>query len=160
MKALSLSSLALGAHALCADIKNKLKEAHINVLSDIDVKLAAPPLDSTPQQLHLSLTGQPNEFFITWVVPDGGDICHDSHATIGSTNFNASWTAYDAGVAGWAGHIYTAKMTGLAPGVPFSYSVSSCGKTTGPIKSKGPRAVGPTGETLVGVMADMGTVIP
>lgn len=155
-----LASLAVGSHALCSDVKKKLKEAHINVLSEIDLKLAAPPLDSTPQQLHLSLTGQPNEFFITWAVPDGGDICADSHATIGTTTFTANWTAYDAGVAGWAGHIYTARMTGLSAGAPFSYSVTSCGKTTGPITSKGPRAVGPTGETLVGVMADMGTFIP
>ena len=127
---------------------------------DIERLLPAPPSNSTPQQLHLSTTGNPGELFITWVVPEAGDVCADSHASIGAATFPAAWTRYEAGVAGWAGTIYTSRLTGLSPGAPVAYSVHSCGATTGPIAITAPKATGPQAETLVAVMADMGTVIP
>jgi hypothetical protein len=154
------AALFLGASSLCQDVKNKLKEFHINVQDEIDRLLPKPPSNSTPQQLHLSTTGTPGELFITWVVPDSGDVCTDSHASIGAATFPAAWSTYEAGVGGWAGHIYTARLTGLAPGASVAYSVHSCGSTTGPISIAGPKANGPEAETLVAVMADMGTVIP
>ena len=141
-------------------LQEKLKELHISVQDDIDRLLPKPPSNSTPQQLHLSTTGTPGELFITWVVPEAGDVCTDSHASIGAATFPAAWTRYEAGVAGWAGAIYTSRLTGLAPGAPVAYSVHSCGSTTGPIAITAPKANGPQAETLVAVMADMGTVIP
>jgi hypothetical protein len=161
---LRVLALATAAAALCADTKRRMQEAHIDVLTGIaEHPFAAPPASTHPEQLHLSLTGQPGELFITWVLPDGGDLCADSHATLLSTGatFPADWTKYEAGVAGWAGHVYTAKMTGLAPaGAALSYSVTSCGNTTGPRAFVAPQAPGPTAHSLVSVMADMGTVIP
>ena len=153
-------ALAATAAAVCTEVRDKLKAAHIDVRALIKSTLPAPPTNSTPEQLALSLTGQPNELFITWVLPSAGDVCADSHASIGSATFPASWSTYEAGVAGWEGHVYTAKMTGLTPGVQALYSVTSCGKTTGPVPFTGPMAVGPQAETLIAVMADMGTVIP
>jgi hypothetical protein len=153
-------ALAATAAAVCTEVRDKLKAAHIDVRALIKSTLPSPPTNSTPEQLALSLTGQPNEMFITWVLPSAGDVCADSHASIGSTTFPASWATYEAGVAGWEGHVYTAKMTGLTPGVQALYSVTSCGKTTGPVPFTGPMAVGPQAETLIAVMADMGTVIP
>ena len=99
--------------------------------------------------------------FVTWVLPDSGALC-DSFATLHSTGatFPAAWTTYNAGVVGWAGHVYTAKMTGLAPGAKLSYSVTSCGNTTGPFGFVAPQAPSPTAHSLIAVMADMGTVIP
>ena len=153
--ALSLASAA----AVCAEVKKKLAELHIDVLSSIEARFGAPPSNSTPEQLRLSLTGAPGEFFVTWVVPDAGDVCADSHATVAGATFPAAWSTYEAGVAGWAGHVYTAKVTGLTT-APFSYTVTSCGRSTGPVTAAPPRAVGPNEDTLVAVMADMGTVIP
>ena len=150
--------LAVRGAAVCAEVKLKLAELHIDVLTSIEKRFGAPPSNSTPQQLHLSLTGAPGEFFVTWVVPDGGDVCADSHATVSGVNFPARWATYEAGVLGWSGHVYTAKMTALV--APFAYSVTSCGQTTGPVSAAPPRNVGPHEETLVAVMADMGTVIP
>jgi len=160
LRAVLSAALFLGASSLCQNVKNKLKEFHINVQNEIERLLPSPPSNSTPQQLHLSTTGTPGELFITWVVPDSGDVCTDSYASIGGATFPAAWSTYEAGVAGWAGHIYTARLTGLAPGAAVSYSVHSCGSTTGPISITGPKANGPEAETLVAVMADMGTVIP
>jgi hypothetical protein len=161
---LRVLALATAAAALCADTKRRMQEAHIDVLTGIaEHPFAAPPASTHPEQLHLSLTGQPGELFITWVLPDGGDLCADSHATLLSTGatFPADWTKYEAGVAGWAGHVYTAKMTGLAPaGAALSYSVTSCGNTTGPRAFVAPQAPGPDAHSLVALMADMGTVIP
>ncbi len=155
----TVSSLVLArASAVCAEVRTKLAELHVDVLASIEAQFGAPPSNSTPQQLHLSLTGAPGEFFVTWVIPDSGDVCGDSHAVSAGVTFPATWATYKAGVAGWEGHVYTAKMTNLV--APFAYSVVSCGKTTGPVSAAAPRAVGPNEETLVAVMADMGTVIP
>lgn len=156
-----LSTLLLAeAAAVCSEVKKKLAELHIDVLASLEARgFGAPPSNSTPQQLRLSLTGAPNEFFVTWVVPDAGDVCADSHATVAGVAFPAQWSTYEAGVAGWAGHVYTAKLTGLTGGA-FEYAVTSCGKTAGPVPAAAPRAVGPNENTLVAVMADMGTVVP
>ena len=160
---LRVLALAASAAALCADTKRKMQEAHIDVLASIAERDFAASSSTHPEQLHLSLTGQPGELFVTWVLPDAGARCDDSHATLlaSGATFPAAWTTYQAGVAGWAGHIYTAKMTGLAPaGAALSYSVTSCGNTTGPLAFVAPQAPGPTAHSLVAVMADMGTVIP
>lgn len=159
LRAACASLLLVGAAAVCAEVKKKLAELHIDVLANLESQFGAPPSNSTPQQLHLSLTGAPGEFFVTWVVPDAGDACADSHVAVGGATFPAAWSTYEAGVAGWAGKIYTSKLTGLGA-APFSYTVTSCGKSTGPVTAAPPRAVGPSENTLVAVMADMGTVIP
>jgi acid phosphatase type 7 len=158
LKIFLLSSLLASALGVCQEVKTKLKELHIDVLASIEARFGAPPTNSTPQQLHLSLTGKPNELFVTWVVEDAGDVCADSHASVGAATFPAQWSTYEAGVAGWSGHVYTARMTNLVG--PFEYSVTSCGQTTGPVAAAAPKPTGPDQSTLVAVMADMGTVIP
>lgn len=158
-------ALAGTAAALCSDTKRRMQEAHIDVLANINERFGAPPASTSPQQLHLSLTGTPEEVFVTWVLPDAGDLCADAHATLhapsGDQAFAAGWTKYNAGVAGWAGHVYTARMAGVAPaGARLTYSVTSCGNTSEAIAFLAPKAPGPDAHTLVAVMADMGTVIP
>ena len=122
----------------------------------LEITAAAEALAQVmPAELLLKLTG---------VAVPGADVeavraPADAHAAVaGGATFPAAWSTYEAGVAGWAGKIYTAKLTGIT--APFSYTVTSCGQSTGPVAAAPPRAVGPTESTLVAVMADMGTVIP
>ena len=161
LRAAALAALASPAAAVCSEVRNKLKELHLDVRAEIARVLGAPPSNSTPQQRHLSLTGAPGELFVTWVVPDAGDACADSHATLqpGGAAFPAAASTYEAGVAGWSGHVYTARLTGLAAGAQYSYTATSCGASSAPARFVAP-TVGPTADTLTAIMADMGTAIP
>lgn len=163
MRAAIVCALIRASSALCSEVRNKLKELHLDVRDELARVFGAPPSNSTPQQRHLSLTGAPGELYLTWVVPDAGDVCGDAHVTLqpGGATFPATASTYDAGVApGWHGHVYTSRFTGLLAGAQYTYTATSCGVSSAPARFTAPSPPGPAQDTLVGVMADMGTVVP
>jgi hypothetical protein len=142
-----------------------LKTVDISTIADVTNSHSRyeVPSDSQPQQLKLSLTGDVTEMFVTFVLPNVTAPCFDAKVTlVGGNSFPASYQTYSAGVIGWAGSIYVAKLTGLTPGSSYSYSAFACGKaslTPNPTFKAAP-VTGPTVQTRVIVKADMGTVVP
>lgn len=94
------------------------------------------PLDP-PQQVHLSLTGDPSAMTVMWVTTHnytgagcvfwpaaGGDGQGDKRIAA------ATITSYSFGLwVPWKGAIYTATMTGLVPGAAYEYRVGSPGSS-------------------------------
>jgi len=142
-----------------------LKTVDISTVADVTNSRSrfSVPSDSQPQQLKLSLTGSTSEMFVTFVLPNVTAPCSDAKVTIlNGGSFPAVYQTYSAGVIGWYGSIYVAKLTGLTPGNSYSYSAYACGKaslTPNPTFKAAP-VTGPNVQTRVIVKADMGTVVP
>lgn len=157
----------------CAGKKAELARLQTEALtrrsSGVDL---TPPVASAapnaPQQRHLSLTGRPHEMGVTWVVTDDSESpCASAAATLLDATtgralgvFPAVAGTYDAGLGGWNGTIYTAVMTGLAPGVQYAYSVGGCGAESNVSAVTGVRAPSPTDSSYIAILADMGTYVP
>jgi hypothetical protein len=157
--ALFVASLSR-ASAICADVRAYLASVNYSAVDTDRFRSGA----AGPQQLKLSLTGNPSEMFITWVEAETAE-CAGSFATLraaggASTQFAAAASTYEAGVLGWQGTIYVAKMTGLTPGAAYTYTVTSCGVASAPAGFNAAPVPAPTVETLVAVLADMGTAVP
>jgi len=154
--ALLIASLT-GASALCADLKAKLAAVDLSAVAG-DVRLSAATAE--PEQLHLSLTGDPTEMFVTFVL-NASSPCADAAVVLDSSkSFPAAYSTYSAGVVGWYGSIYTARLTGLAPGSAHSYVATACGGSTAPTAFTAAAVPAASLRSRVAVKADMGTVIP
>jgi len=159
--ALALCCAAAPAAALCADLKAKLAAVEVSALAG-DARLpAAAAAAGAPEQLHLSLTGDASEMFVTFVL-NASAPCADAAVALdgGAAAFAAAHSTYTAGVIGWSGSIYTARLTGLTPGGAHSYVATACGASSAPVAFTAAPAPGAGVRSRVAVKADMGTVIP
>jgi hypothetical protein len=143
-------------------------------------RLAASPDQLTaPQQLHLAPGSAPGSSLrITWVTavplpancsqvaaywPADGGGGGGPPASAPAVSYT-----YSAGIAGWHGQLHSALLTGLAPGVRYSYTVGGSGGGGGgaPCSPRSqPRAAAlpaPRGapSAYIAVAADMGTIVP
>ena len=152
------AAAAPSALALCADLKAKLAAVNIAEIS-FDARLAAAT--GLPEQMHLSLTGDPTEMHVTFVV-NASAACADAAVALdgGAASFPAAHSTYSAGVIGWYGSIYTATITGLVPGGSHSYVATACGGSAAPVTFTAALAPAASLRSRVAVKADMGTVIP
>jgi len=155
--ALLAAAAAPSALALCADLKAKLAAVNLAEIS-FDARLAVAT--GLPEQMHLSLTGDPTEMHVTFVV-NATAACADAAVTLdGGAAFPAAHSTYSAGVVGWYGSIYTATLTGLVPGGSHSYVATACGGSAAPVTFTAAVAPAASLRSRVAVKADMGTVIP
>lgn len=138
-------TFAVSASALCADLKKRLAEVDYDALAvGSDIRL--PAAGSGPQQVHLSLTGDVTEMYVTFVTPESA-LCADAVATLldgdkPPSPFPAKNQTYSAGIVGWTGVIYTSTFTGLMPGAFYSYTVRACGTETTPVRGGQGRIAG------------------
>lgn len=166
MKFSSLASFicaASVAHGHNSAVKTYLSSVDVSAVAALsDAQMSLPSADDgAPQQLHLSLTGSPSEMFVTFVMPNVSTPCADAGVSLsGGGFFSATHQTYTAGVAGWAGVIYTSRLTGLTPGGAYNYSALACGTHA---VARGFRAApvpAADANARVIVTADMGTVVP
>jgi hypothetical protein len=138
-------------------------------------RLGATPSQLTaPQQLHLAPGAVPgSSLSITWVtavpLPEG---CLQqasywpADGSGSSQSADAESYTYSAGVGGWHGQLHSAQLTGLAPGVRYSYTVGGSGAAGAPCSPRSEaRAAAlppPRGapSAYLAVAADMGTIVP
>ena len=162
LRAAIIAALAAPAFSLCESVARYL--ATVDYTAEHAVTRFAAGA-AGPEQVRLSLTGDATEMFITFVEPDAAP-CADASVTVTSVAYSSSTvyptaqSSYTAGVIGWNGTIYTARATGLTPGASYTYTISSCGASTAPAAFKAAPKPSADASVLVGVLADMGTVIP
>mmetsp|Transcript_253 Transcript_253/g.750 ORF Transcript_253/g.750 Transcript_253/m.750 type:complete len:505 (+) Transcript_253:57-1571(+) len=139
------------AHGLCT------------ILDKCEVKCCETP--HTPEQVHLSVTGEPTEMAVTWVTQQSVS----QPAVWVSSNGGSSFSSPLLGTSrtytkgGWVGYIHTAIMTGLtAGGVNYTYYVGDAGDSShdssSPVFWFKSALPSPQASFQVGVVADMGTV--
>ena len=150
------------AYCLSADAHAALKSVDLSAVADItDSYLSASPSEGAPQQLHLSLTGDASEMFVTFVLPNVTSPCSDAAVMLeGGSSFPSTHQTYNAGVIGWYGVIYTSRLTGLMPGATYTYTATACGSSASPRSFKAAPTPSANAPTRVIVKADMGTVVP
>jgi hypothetical protein len=85
------------------------------------------PLQPSPQQVHLSLTGDPTQMVIMWVTASAKETLVLYGVTMGSYGMNATGitTTYDAGIDGWRGVIHTVTLYNLRPSTKYYYKVGN-----------------------------------
>jgi len=88
---------------------------------------AAASADTAPQQVRLSLTGNPSEMVVMWITNDDTATTTVNYAprSGGATASSTGYTSYyDWPVPPYeSGQIHTAKMTGLNPNTSYWYQV-------------------------------------
>jgi len=158
-----IAALAVPALSLCESVARYL--ATVDYTAEHAVTRFASGA-AGPEQARLSLTGDASEMFITFVEPDAAP-CESATVAVapaaggaGAAVFTTAKSSYTAGVIGWNGTIYTARATGLTPGAAYTYTITSCGAATAPAAFKAAPTPSADASVLVGVLADMGTVIP
>jgi hypothetical protein len=157
LRSIILGASIAGSSALCADLKAKLASVDLSAVAG-DVRLSAATAE--PEQLHLSLTGDASEMFVTFVVNTSSP-CADAAVVLDSSkSFPAAYSTYSAGVVGWYGSIYTARLTGLTPGGAHSYVATACGGSSASVDFNAAAVPAASLRSRVAVKADMGTVIP
>ena len=132
---------------------------------------ATPDQLAAPQQLHLGPGPAPGSSLrVTWATaaplpPNCSQAAFyapaDGSGGAPATAPAASYT-YSAGVGGWHGQLHSALLTGLAPGVRYSYTVggsSGCSPRSEPRAAVLPPARGMP-SAYIAVAADMGTIVP
>lgn len=81
----------------------------------------------TPEQIHLSLTGNPTEMAVTWVTlqdtPAGSFVHYGRAPNARIATVNATSSTYTNG--GWKGVVHKAVMVGLVPGETYYYEVGT-----------------------------------
>jgi len=120
-----------------------------------------------PEQLSLAVTeAGPSEMFVTWAskiayAPGAaGAVTYGPAATFpaGAASAPAETHSYSAGL-GWTGTLFGARMTGLAPGARYAYTVTdAAGNASAPRAFHAAPAPAPDGAARIGVLADMGTI--
>ena len=125
-----------------------------------------PPLASAsaPEQLSLALHEDgPTSMSVTWVSLDpwspssAGTVTWAPAGGGAPSSSPATAHTYTAGF-GWSGTNFFAVMTGLTPGAPYTYSVTSNGASSPPRSFTAAPPLNASAALKVGVLADMGSV--
>jgi len=107
-----------------------------------------------PEQIHLSLGGQPDMMSVSWVTLEAGE---DVYVEYGekrwSLDMKVEGNVDTYKIGGWKGAIYRATMTGLKSDTEYYYRV---GSSNGHSHTKSFKTLKHNGPIRYGVIADMG----